>query len=435
MNTMNDVVIVSGARTAIGTFGGSLKDIHDTDLAAIVIREAVKRAGIEKEMVDEVIVGNVGQFAEKGYIGRMCSLKAGLPLETTAYSINRQCASGLNAIANGVMEIQTGHADIVIGCGTENMNLAPFYLRKARFGYRMGNDTLEDGLIHLLTWPIGSFHNGITAENVAEQYNISREEQDKFALLSQQKAVRAIEKGRFKEEIVPVEVPQRKGDPIIFDTDEHTKKGLNLEKLAKLKPAFKKDGTVTAANSSGINDGAAAVVLMSNKKAEELGIKPILKIVDWAFAGNDPSVMGYAPALSTRKLMDRQNVTINDFDLIELNEAFASQAIAVIKDLGMNLAKVNVNGGAIALGHPVGATGAILTIKMMSEIKRCGAEMGLITLCVGGGQGMPGGIYLILDFIGTPGRIRTCALRIRRAHFWRFNIFNNSNELKKIGDR
>lgn len=388
MNSLNEVVIVSGARTAIGTFGGSLKDVHDTDLAGLVIREAVQRAGIEKNMVDEVIVGNVGQFAEKGFIGRMCSLKADLPLETTAYSINRQCASGLNAIANGVMEIQTGHADIVVGCGTENMNLAPYYIRKARFGYRIGNDTLEDGLIHLLTWPMGPFHNGITAENVAEQYNISREEQDEFALQSQERAIVAIEAGKFKEEIIPVEIPLGKGKSEFFDIDEHPRKGLTLEKLAKLRPAFKKDGTVTAGNSSGINDGAAAVVLMSREKARAMGIKPLVQIVDWAFAGNDPGLMGFAPALSTKKLMERQKMRIEDFDLVELNEAFASQSVAVIKDLGLNIDKVNVNGGAIALGHPVGATGAILPIKLMNEMKRRNAEIGLITMCMGGGQGM-----------------------------------------------
>ncbi|MBW2370056.1 MAG: thiolase family protein, partial [Deltaproteobacteria bacterium] len=346
------------------------------------------RAGVAKQMVDEVIVGNVGQYAEKGFIGRMCSLKAGLPKETTAYSLNRQCASGLNSVANAVMAIQTGHADIIVACGTENMNQAPYYLRKARFGYRMGHDTVEDGLIHLLTWPMGPFHNGITAENVAEAHGITREMQDEFALLSQERALRAIEDGRFKDEIVAVEIPKRKGQTEVFDTDEHPRKGLTLEKLAKLKPAFKQGGTVTAANSSGINDGAAAVVLMSREKAAELGIDAKVKIVDWAFAGNDAALMGFAPAISTRKLMDRVKMHIDDFDLIELNEAFASQSVAVINDLNMDLDKVNVNGGAIALGHPVGATGTILVVKIMNEMKRRNVQTGLIAMCVGGGQGM-----------------------------------------------
>lgn len=385
---MKEVVVVSGARTAVGTFGGTLKEVHDTDLAGIVIKAAVERAGLDKAAVDEVIVGNVGQFAEKGFIGRMCSLKAGLPLETTAYSINRQCSSGLNAIANGVMQIQTGHSEIVVGCGTENMNLAPFYIRKARFGYRLGHDALEDGLIHLLTWPMGPFHNGITAENVAEQFNISREEQDEFALLSQVRAIKAIDEGKFKNEIVPVEVPRPKGKTDSFATDEHPRRGLTKEALAKLRPAFKDHGTVTAGNSSGINDGAAAVVLMSREKAEALGLKPLVRIVDWALAGNDPAVMGFAPALSTRKLLANLEMPLEAIDLIELNEAFASQSVAVIKDLGLDLDKVNVNGGAIALGHPVGATGAILMVKIINEMKRRNVERGLITMCMGGGQGI-----------------------------------------------
>jgi acetyl-CoA C-acetyltransferase len=388
MNNLKEVVVVSGVRTAIGTFGGSLKDIHQTDLAGLVIKEAVKRAGIEDKLVDEVIVGNVGQIAENGFIGRMCSLKAGLPLETTAYSVNRQCGSGLQAIADGLMEIQTGNAEIVAACGTENMSQLPYYVKGARFGYRMGHGQFEDGLLTILTWPMGPYHNGITAENVAERFNVTREQQDIFALSSQEKAVKAIDEGKFKEEILPVEISLGKGKTAMFDTDEHPRRGLTLEKLAKLRPVFKEGGSVTAANASGINDGAAAVVLMSREKAEQLGLQPILTIKGFAVAGNEPEIMGFAPALSTKKLLNKLNLKVQDIDLIELNEAFASQSIAVINDLQLDMNKVNVNGGAIALGHPVGATGVILTVKLMYEMKKQNAKLGLVTMCIGGGQGI-----------------------------------------------
>jgi len=387
MDKFKEVVIVGGARTAIGTFCGSLKDTHPTDLAALVIKEAIRRSGIEGKLIDEVVVGNVGQIAENGFIGRVCSLKAGLPIETTAVSVNRQCGSGLEAIADAVMKIQTENADIVVACGTENMSQLPYYVKGARFGYKMGHGVFEDGLIDILTWPIGPFHNGMTAENVAAKYNITREEQDEFALKSQEKAVKAIDEGRFKEEILPVEISLGKGKTDLFDTDEHPRRGLTLEKLARLKPAFKQGGSVTAANASGINDGAAAVVLMSREKAEELGIKPLMSIKGFAVAGNEAELMGFAPALSTKKLMKKLNMNVSDIDLVELNEAFASQSVAVIKDLGLDTDKVNVNGGAIALGHPVGATGVILTVKLMYEMKKRGVDSGLITMCIGGGQG------------------------------------------------
>lgn len=388
MDELKEVVIVSGARTAIGKFGGSLKDVHAIDLAAHVVKESVKRAGLESSSVDELIVGNVGQIAENGFIGRMVSLKADLPEETTAYSVNRQCGSGMQSIVNGMLEIQTGNADVIVACGTENMSQLPYYDKGSRFGYRMGDGVLEDGLLSILTWPGGPFHNGVTGENVAEKYKVSREEQDRFSINSQEKAVTAIKEGKFKDEIVPIELKDRKGNITIFDTDEHPRSELTMEKIGKAKPAFKEGGTVTAANSSGINDGAGAVVLMSKEKSEELGIKPILKLKGYAVAGNSPEVMGYAPKISTEKLAEKLNVDLNEIDIFEINEAFASQAFAVTRDLYIDPSKVNVNGGAVALGHPVGATGTILTVKMMYEMQRAGVKKGITTMCIGGGQGI-----------------------------------------------
>ena len=388
MSNLKEVVIVSGARTPIGRFGGSLKDIHPTDLAAYAVKEAVKRAGIDSHVVDELIVGNVGQIAENGFIGRVVSLKSDLPEETTAYSVNRQCGSGLQAIVDGMLEIQTGNADVVIACGTENMSQLPYYDKGSRFGYKMGNGVLEDGLLTILTWPGGPYHNGITAENVADKYEVTREQQDEFSIDSQEKAIRAIKEGVFKDEIVPIKVTDKKGNVTVVDTDEHPREGLTMEKLAKMKPAFKEGGSVTAANSSGINDGAAAVVLMSREKAEELGIQPILAIKGYAVAGNSPDVMGYAPKLSTEKLAKKLNVDLKSIDIFEVNEAFASQACAVVRDLDIDPAKVNVNGGAISLGHPVGATGTILTVKLLYEMQRSNLDKGIVTMCIGGGQGI-----------------------------------------------
>ncbi|AOQ23986.1 Acetyl-CoA acetyltransferase [Moorella thermoacetica] len=385
---MKDVVIVSGVRTAVGTRGGSLKDIHQADLGAMVIKEAVRRAGLEGNQVDEVIVGNVGQVAESGFIARMCSLKAGLPLETTAFSVNRQCGSGLQAINSAVQEIQSGNAEIVVACGTENMNQLPYYVRKARYGYGFGHGQLEDGLLTILTWPLGPYPNGVTAENIAERYHISREEQDAFALNSQQKAEAAIKAGKFVDEILPVEVPAGKRETRIFAQDEHPRFGLTMEQLAKLKPAFREGGTVTAGNSSGINDGAGAVVLMTAEKANKLGLKPLLLIRSQAVAGVDPDVMGIGPAPATMKAVEKAGLTLADIDLFELNEAFASQSIAVMRILGLPEEKVNVNGGAIALGHPIGATGIILTVKLQKEMVRRQAKYGIVTMCIGGGQGI-----------------------------------------------
>jgi len=382
------IVIVSGCRTAVGAFMGGLSPVDQIDLGAVVVREAVKRAGIAPEKVDEVIVGNVGQIAQSGFIARAVMLKAGIPRETTAYSVNRQCGSGLQALVDGMLEIQTGNADIVVACGTENMSQTPYYIKGARDGLRMGHQKLEDGLIDLLTWPLGPYHNGMTAETVADKFGVTREQQDAFALESQNRMIAAMDAGKFKEEIVPVEVKRQK-ETVLFDTDEHPRRGLTMEKLGRLRPAFKEGGTVTAANSSGINDGAAAVVMMSEETARKLSLKqPLMELVSYSVAGYDDMLMGYAPYFSTKKLLDKLNMSVNDLDIIELNEAFASQSVAVMRDLGLDPQKVNVNGGAIAMGHPVGATGCILPVKMMYEMRRTGAKIGLVTMCIGGGQGI-----------------------------------------------
>lgn len=382
-----EIVIVSGVRTAVGTFGGTLKDYHQHDLGAEVIAEAVKRANISPEVIDEVIVGNVGQIAESGFIARVCSLTAGLPLETTSLSINRQCGSGLQAINTAAQMILSGEADVIVACGTENMNMLPHYIRKHRYGNKFGHETLEDGLVSILTWPMGPYVNGITAENVAEKYNITREDQDQFALSSQQKAEKAILAGKFKDEILPLNVKQGR-KTIEFSQDEHPRFGITVEDFASKKPAFKDGGTVTPANSSGINDGAAAVIVMTSEKAKELGCMPYLKILSQAITGNHPDFMGFAPAPATRKAVEKAGLTLDDIDLFEINEAFASQAVAVIRDLKIPEDKVNVNGGAIALGHPVGASGTILTVRLMYEMQRRNARFGVVTLCIGGGQGI-----------------------------------------------
>lgn len=382
-----EVVIVSGVRTAVGTLGGSLKGVHQHDLGGLVIKEAVRRAGIEGRQVDEVIVGNVGQIAESGFIARCCMLKAGLPLETTAYSVNRQCGSGLQAINSAVQAIQTDEADVVVACGTENMDQLPYYVRNHRFGHKFGNETLEDGLLSILTWPMGPYPNGVTAENVAERFGISRQDQDEFALASQAKAEAAIKAGKFLDEILPVEVKVGR-ETKLFMQDEHPRFGLTMESLAKLKPAFRAGGTVTAGNSSGINDGAGAVVVMSGKKAATIGVRPLVSIKAQAVFGNDPDIMGFAPAGAIKKALAKSGLALGDIDLFEINEAFASQSVAVVRDLKIPEEKVNVNGGAIALGHPVGATGAILTVKLMTEMKRRGSRYGIVAMCIGGGQGI-----------------------------------------------
>lgn len=385
---MKEVVAVSGVRLPVGAFGGSLKDISAIDMGAMGVKEAVKRAGIAPEKVDEVIIGQVGQIAENGFVARAISLKAGLPNETTAYSVNRQCGSGLQAIADAVMEIQTGYADVVVAGGAENISQLPYYVKDARWGARMGHKVFEDGVIDILTWPLGPYHNGVTAENVAREYHVSREEQDAFALESHRRAVQAIKDGKFRDEILPVELKDRKGNVTVFDTDEGPRDGQTIEKLQKLRPCFVKDGTVTAGNASSLNDGAAAVVLMSREKAEELGIKPVLTIRGYAVAGNDGALMGYAPKLSSEKLAGKLGLDLQDIDMFEINEAFASQAVAVSRDLGLDMEKVNIYGGGISIGHPIGATGAVLTVKVMYELARTDKRDAMISMCIGGGQGI-----------------------------------------------
>lgn len=386
---MKKVVIVSACRTAIGAFGGTLKDVPAAELGALVVKEAVSRAGIKPEQVDEVIFGNVLQAGLGQNVARQVTLKAGLPIETTAVTINIVCGSGLKSVAMAANQILAGESEIVVCGGTENMSAAPYAIPTARWGARMNNNKIVDVMVNDGLWDaFNQYHMGITAENVAEKYGITREMQDEFAVASQSKAEAAIKAGKFKDEIVPVVIHGKKGDTV-FDTDEHPKFGTTLEKVAKLKPAFKRDGgTVTAANASGINDSAAALVVMSKEKADELGIKPLATIVSYATGGVDPSIMGVGPVPAVTKAMARANMTIDDIDLIEANEAFAAQSLAVAQELKFDMNKVNVNGGAIALGHPIGASGARILVTLLYEMqKREDAKKGLATLCIGGGQG------------------------------------------------
>ena len=381
---MREVVIASAARTALGSFGGTLKDVPAAELGAIVIKEAVKRAGINPEQVEEVVMGNVIQAGLGQNVARQATLKAGVP----AMTINKVCGSGLRTVALAAQMIKAGDADIVVAGGMENMSAAPYVLDKARWGQRMGDGKLVDTMIKDALWDaFNNYHMGVTAENIAKQWGLTREMQDEFSASSQAKAEAAIKAGKFKDEIVPVVIPQRKGDPIIFDTDEFPRFGTTVEKLAKLKPAFVKDGTVTAGNASGINDGAAAFVVMSAEKAAELGVKPLAKIVSYGSKGLDPAIMGYGPFHATKKALEAANLTVEDMDLIEANEAFAAQSLAVAKDLNFDMSKVNVNGGAIALGHPVGASGARILTTLLYEMEKRDAKRGLATLCIGGGMG------------------------------------------------
>ncbi|MEE0418969.1 MAG: thiolase family protein [Lachnospiraceae bacterium] len=388
MMNLKEVVLVSSVRLPVGSYGGSLKTISAIDMGAMVVREAVKRANIKPKDVDEVIVGQVGQIAECGFVARAVSLKAGMPEETTAYSVNRQCGSGLQAITDAVMEIQTGYADVVVASGTENITQLPYYVKDARWGARMGHKTFEDGVIDILTWPLGPYHNGVTAENVAREYHVSREEQDAYALRSHQRALDAIKAGKFKDEILPVELKDRKGNITVFDTDEGPREGLTMEKLQKLRPAFVEGGTVTAGNSSSLNDGAAAVVVMSKEKAQELGCRPILEVKGFAVAGNDGALMGYAPKYSSEKLAKKLGLDLTKIDMFEINEAFASQSYAVARDLKLDMEKVNIYGGGISIGHPIGATGCILAAKVMYELQRTDKKDAMISMCIGGGQGI-----------------------------------------------
>lgn len=388
MSEFNDVVVVSGVRLPVGSFGGSLKDISAIDMGAMVVKEAVSRAGIRPSDVNEVIVGQVGEIAQDGFVARAVSLKAGMPKECTAYSVNRQCGSSLQAIADAVMEIQTGFADVVVAAGTENISQLPYYVKDARWGARMGHKVFEDGVIDILTWPLDGNHNGVTAENVASKYNVSREEQDQFALQSHQRACAAIKAGKFKDEILPVELKDRKGNITVFDTDEGPREGQTLEKLARLRPCFVKGGTVTAGNSSSLNDGAAAVVVMSREKAEQLGVTPKLKIEGYTVAGFDAELMGYSPKFSSEQLAAKLGIDLKEIDMFEINEAFASQAVAVSRDLGLDMDKVNIYGGGISIGHPIGATGCVLTVKVLYELMRTDKKDAMISMCIGGGQGI-----------------------------------------------
>ena len=386
---MREVVIVSAARTPIGKFGGTLKNVPTRQLGAIVIEEAIKRAGIEKDQVDEVVMGCVLQGGLGQNVARQMMLDAGLPVEVPCFTINKVCGSGLRAVELAAQIIKAGDADVVVAGGAENMSATGYAVPAARWGARMFDAKMTDMMVNDGLWDaFNNYHMGMTAENVAEQWGITREELDEFSVISQQRAEAAVDGGVFDEEIVPVTIPQRKGDPIVFARDEHLTRGSTMEKVAKLKPAFKKDGgVVTAANASGINDSGAAVVVMSKEKADELGIKPMAYIKSYASGGVDPSIMGVGPVPASRKALEKAGLTIEDMDLVEANEAFAAQSLAVRKDLGLDPEKTNVNGGAIALGHPIGASGCRILITLLYEMQRRDSHYGLATLCIGGGMG------------------------------------------------
>ena len=381
------IVLAGACRTAIGSMGGALSTTPAPELGSIVIKEALNRAGVAPEQVDHVYMGCVIQAGLGQNVARQASLKAGLPVETPAVTVNVVCGSGLNCVNMAAQMIQAGDADIVVAGGMENMSMAPYALKKARFGYRMNNATMIDTMVNdALTDAFNHYHMMITAENICDRWNLTREELDEFAAASQQKAVAAQESGRFKDEIVPVEVKKKK-ETVIVDTDEGPRPGTTKESISKLRPAFKPDGIVTAANASGINDGAAAVVVMSEKAAKELGVKPMATFVAGALGGVDPSIMGVGPVASTKKVFEKTGLTIDDMDLVEANEAFAAQSLAVAHDLNFDMSKVNVNGGAIALGHPVGASGCRILVTLLHEMQRRDAKKGLATLCIGGGMG------------------------------------------------
>lgn len=388
---MEKVIIASACRTAIGKFGGTLANTSAAELGTIVIKEAIARAGITPDAVDQVYMGCVIQAGQGQNVARQSAINAGIPVETPAVTLNVVCGSGLEAVNTGARLIQLGEADVVVCGGTENMDMAPFAIQKGRYGYRMGypmgKSELVDTMVNDALWDVfGNVHMGITAENVCEKWGLTREDLDAFAVASQAKCEKAIADGAFKEEIVPVIIKNKKGD-IVFDTDEGNRPGTSMEGLSKLKPSFKPDGIVTAGNSSGINDGAAAVVLMSESKAKELGVTPMATWICGALAGVDPSIMGVGPVEATKKVMAKTGMTIDDFDLIEANEAFAAQSVAVARELKFNMDKVNVNGGAIALGHPVGASGCRILVTLLYAMKHRGAKKGLATLCIGGGMG------------------------------------------------
>ncbi len=385
---MKDVVIASIVRTPVGSFGGGLKDVSSVRLGTIVVKEAMKRAGIEPKQVENVIMGNVLQAAQGQNVARQILIHAGIPQEVPAMTINKVCASGLRSVSLAAQMIKAGDADIIVAGGTENMSAAPYALAKARWGYRMGESNIIDVMIKDGLWDaFNDYHMGITAENVAEQWKLTRKDVDEFAVASQQKAEAAIKSGRFKDEIIGVEIAGKKGDPLLFDTDEFPRFGATVEAMGKLKPAFKKDGIVTAGNASGINDGAGAAVVMSAEMAKKLGIKPLARIASYASAGVDPKIMGTGPIPSSKKALEKAGWKASDLDLIEANEAFATQAIVVNREMGWDTSKVNVNGGAIAIGHPIGASGTRILTTLVHEMLKRNAKKGIATLCIGGGMG------------------------------------------------
>ncbi len=385
---MKEVVIVSAVRTPIGSFGGALANIKPADMGAHVIKNAMEKVSLNPADVDEVIMGCVLQAGQGQGVARQASIHAGIPQETPAMTVNMICGSGLKSVSLAYQSIVSGDNEIVVCGGTENMSMAPYVLPKARWGMRMGDGKVVDSMVNDGLWEVfNNYHMGQTAENIAEMYGLTREQQDEFSVRSQQRAAAAIKEGKFKDEIVPVVIPQRKGDDIVFDTDEYVKPNASLEKMAKLRPAFKKDGTVTAGNASGINDGAAAFVLMSKEKADALGLKPLVSIVSHASAGVDPKIMGIGPVPATKKALAIAGLKIEDMDLVEANEAFAAQSLAVAKDLNLDMEKTNVNGGAIALGHPIGASGARILVTLIHEMQKRSSNYGLATLCIGGGMG------------------------------------------------
>lgn len=386
---MSRVAVVAAKRSAVGSYGGSLKNVSAVDLGASVLKQTLESINLDPAIVDEVILGNVLSAGLGQNVARQVSLNAGIPKEVPAFTLNKVCGSGLKSVVLAVQSILAGDNEIVVAGGTESMSCAPYVLDSARWGARMGDTKFVDSMIRDgLSDAFHGIHMGVTAENIAEKYGFTREMQDELAATSQQRAEAAVKSGRFKDEIVPIEIPQRKGDPVIFDTDEFPRFGTTMETLAKLRPAFKKDGTVTAGNASGINDGAAILILMSEEKANELGMKPLAFIKSYASGGVDPRIMGTGPIPASQKALKKANLTVEDIDLIEANEAFASQALSVAHTLGFDMDKVNVNGGAIALGHPIGASGARIFVTLLNEMQKRDSKTGLATLCIGGGQGI-----------------------------------------------
>ena len=386
---MKKAVIVSAVRTPIGSYGGVFKNFNSVQLGIVAVKEALKRAKISPEQVEELIFGNVLQAGQGQNVARQVSIGSGIPDSVSSFTVNKVCGSGLKTVALAVQAIKSGDADIIVSGGTENMSMAPYLLNSQRWGQRMGDGKVIDYMVtDGLTDVFNNYHMGITAENIAEKYGFTREDQDLLAAASQQKAEKAITEGKFKDEIVAVEIPQRKGATVVIDTDEFPKFGTTAENLSKLRPAFKKDGTVTAGTSSGINDGAAAIVVMSEDKAKELGLEILAEIVSYSAGGVNPAIMGTGPIPATRRALEKAGMTVENLDLIEANEAFAAQALSVAKDLNFDMEKVNVNGGAIAIGHPIGASGARILVTLLHEMKKRDDKIGLATLCIGGGQGM-----------------------------------------------